>query len=163
MQRPWFPGPPTWTLRYHLHSWAGQGAGLRSAGGACRQEPRLPGDALWWPPEVGTAGDCSESWLSKTVSGQKVRAGRELVTEWKPRQMWQLQDLSKGSQHHSWDFRYLFNIFTICLVRFVQPDRDSPHVTMRVEKFDSDVFRQLMEFAHTGKIDLQPRTITGIN
>ena len=29
--------------------------------------------------------------------------------------------------------------------------------------FDSDVFRQLMEFAHTGRLDLQPRTITGFS
>ena len=33
---------------------------------------------------------------------------------------------------------------------------------MRVEKFEPDVFRQLMEFAHTGRLDLQPRTITGV-
>ncbi|XP_023340710.1 serine-enriched protein, partial [Eurytemora carolleeae] len=36
------------------------------------------------------------------------------------------------------------------------------HVTVRVDMFESDVFRQLMEFAHTGRIDLQPRTITGV-
>ena len=29
--------------------------------------------------------------------------------------------------------------------------------TAQVEKFDPDVFRQLMEFAHTGRLDLQPR------
>ena len=27
----------------------------------------------------------------------------------------------------------------------------------KVDKFDPDVFRQLMEFAHTGRLDLQPR------
>ena len=33
--------------------------------------------------------------------------------------------------------------------------------TTQVEKFDPDVFRQLMEFAHTGRLDLQPR-LTGM-
>ena len=36
------------------------------------------------------------------------------------------------------------------------------HTTVRVDRFEPDVFRQLMEFAHTGTVDLQPRTITGI-
>ena len=54
------------------------------------------------------------------------------------------------------------SLVTVGLIySFLQPERDTPHVTMRVDKFDSDVFRQLMEFAHTGKLDLQPRTITG--
>ena len=43
-----------------------------------------------------------------------------------------------------------------------QSELETSHMTMRVERFDSDVFRQLMEFAHTGRIDLQPRTITGV-
>ena len=27
--------------------------------------------------------------------------------------------------------------------------------------FEADVFRQIMEFVHTGKVELQPRTIVG--
>lgn len=33
---------------------------------------------------------------------------------------------------------------------------------MRVNGFEPDVFRQLMEFAHTGRVDLMPRTIIGV-
>ena len=38
----------------------------------------------------------------------------------------------------------------------------STHTTLRVTGFEPDVFRQLMEFAHTGRVDLMPRTITGV-
>ena len=42
-------------------------------------------------------------------------------------------------------------------------DRDSSsHTTLRVTGFEPDVFRQLMEFAHTGRVDLMPRTIIGV-
>ena len=42
-------------------------------------------------------------------------------------------------------------------------DRDSSsHTTLRVTGFEADVFRQLMEFAHTGRVDLMPRTIIGV-
>ena len=33
---------------------------------------------------------------------------------------------------------------------------------MRVSGPEPDVFRQLMEFAHTGRVDLMPRTIIGV-
>ena len=35
------------------------------------------------------------------------------------------------------------------------------HLTIRIEEFEADVFRQLMEYIHTGRLDLQPRTIIG--
>ena len=42
-------------------------------------------------------------------------------------------------------------------------DHDSSsHTTLRVTGFEPDVFRQLMEFAHTGRVDLMPRTIIGV-
>ena len=35
------------------------------------------------------------------------------------------------------------------------------HVTMLVEEFDPDVFRQIIEYIHTSCITLQPRTLLG--
>ena len=35
------------------------------------------------------------------------------------------------------------------------------HLTIRIKMFEADVFRQIMEFVHTGKVELQPRTIVG--
>ena len=41
-------------------------------------------------------------------------------------------------------------------------DMGQSHTTVRVTGFEPDVFRQLMEFAHTGRVDLMPRTIIGV-
>ena len=44
----------------------------------------------------------------------------------------------------------------------IERDLAQSHITMRVSGPEPDVFRQLMEFAHTGRVDLMPRTIIGV-
>lgn len=41
---------------------------------------------------------------------------------------------------------------------FLQP---SQHKTLIIEEFEPDVFRQLIEYIHTGAVTLQPRTLLG--
>jgi hypothetical protein len=36
------------------------------------------------------------------------------------------------------------------------------HQTLIIEEFEPDVFRQLIEYIHTGCVTLQPRTLLGI-
>ena len=36
-----------------------------------------------------------------------------------------------------------------------------PHQTMIIEEFEPDVFRQLIEYIHTGCVTLQARTLLG--
>ena len=36
------------------------------------------------------------------------------------------------------------------------------HQTMIIEEFEPDVFRQLIEYIHTGCVTLQPRTLLGV-
>ena len=42
-----------------------------------------------------------------------------------------------------------------------QPTSDLHHQTLIIEEFEPDVFRQLIEYAHTGCVTLQPRTLLG--
>ncbi|KAG8320936.1 hypothetical protein J6590_057332 [Homalodisca vitripennis] len=35
------------------------------------------------------------------------------------------------------------------------------HATLIIEEFEPDVFRQLIEYIHTGCVTLQPRTLLG--
>jgi hypothetical protein len=35
------------------------------------------------------------------------------------------------------------------------------HQTLIIEEFEPDVFRQLIEYIHTGCVTLQPRTLLG--
>ena len=37
----------------------------------------------------------------------------------------------------------------------------SSHQTLIIEEFEPDVFRQLIEYTHTGCVTLQPRTLLG--
>lgn len=37
------------------------------------------------------------------------------------------------------------------------------HQTLIIEEFEPDVFRQLIEYIHTGCVTLQPRTLLGKN
>lgn len=37
----------------------------------------------------------------------------------------------------------------------------SQHKTLIIEEFEPDVFRQLIEYIHTGAVTLQPRTLLG--
>ncbi|XP_021959547.1 serine-enriched protein isoform X2 [Folsomia candida] len=37
-----------------------------------------------------------------------------------------------------------------------------PHQTLIIEEFEPDVFRQLIEYIHTGYVTLQPRTLLGV-
>lgn len=43
---------------------------------------------------------------------------------------------------------------------FVQPSSQQ-HQTLIIEEFEPDVFRQLIEYIHTGCVTLQPRTLLG--
>lgn len=36
-----------------------------------------------------------------------------------------------------------------------------PHQTLIIDEFEPDVFRQLIEYIHTGCVTLQPRTLLG--
>ena len=42
----------------------------------------------------------------------------------------------------------------------LQPNQ-SQHQTLIIEEFEPDVFRQLIEYVHTGCVTLQPRTLLG--
>ena len=42
----------------------------------------------------------------------------------------------------------------------MQPIQDT-HQTLIIEEFEPDVFRQLIEYIHTGCVTLQPRTLLG--
>ncbi len=42
-----------------------------------------------------------------------------------------------------------------------QPSSDHHHQTLIIEEFEPDVFRQLIEYIHTGCVTLQPRTLLG--
>ena len=42
-----------------------------------------------------------------------------------------------------------------------QPAPENPHQTLIIEEFEPDVFRQLIEYIHTGCVTLQPRTLLG--
>lgn len=46
-------------------------------------------------------------------------------------------------------------------VSSVQPSCQQ-HQTLIIEEFEPDVFRQLIEYIHTGCVTLQPRTLLGI-
>lgn len=43
---------------------------------------------------------------------------------------------------------------------FLQPSGQQ-HQTLIIEEFEPDVFRQLIEYIHTGCVTLQPRTLLG--
>ena len=45
---------------------------------------------------------------------------------------------------------------------FPQPPLKNEHQTFIIEEFEPDVFRQLIEYIHTGSITLQPRTLLGV-
>lgn len=44
----------------------------------------------------------------------------------------------------------------------LQPSSNQHH-TLIIEEFEPDVFRQLIEYIHTGCVTLQPRTLLGKN
>ena len=44
---------------------------------------------------------------------------------------------------------------------FQQPVLQNQHQTLIIEEFEPDVFRQLIEYIHTGCVTLQPRTLLG--
>lgn len=46
------------------------------------------------------------------------------------------------------------------LFTFAQPSSQQ-HQTLIIEEFEPDVFRQLIEYIHTGCVTLQPRTLLG--
>lgn len=39
--------------------------------------------------------------------------------------------------------------------------QSNQHATLIIEEFEPDVFRQLIEYIHTGCVTLQPRTLLG--
>lgn len=43
-----------------------------------------------------------------------------------------------------------------------QESQDEEHQTLIIEEFEPDVFRQLIEYIHTGCVTLQPRTLLGV-
>lgn len=48
------------------------------------------------------------------------------------------------------------------MILFFQPSSQQ-HQTLIIEEFEPDVFRQLIEYIHTGCVTLQPRTLLGKN
>lgn len=44
---------------------------------------------------------------------------------------------------------------------FVPQPQSNQHHTLIIEEFEPDVFRQLIEYIHTGCVTLQPRTLLG--
>ena len=46
-------------------------------------------------------------------------------------------------------------------IYFQQPVLQNQHQTLIIEEFEPDVFRQLIEYIHTGCVTLQPRTLLG--
>jgi hypothetical protein len=67
--------------------------------------------------------------------------------------------LSKAflSQHFSNCCAYNNGNFSL----FPQPTGQA-HQTLIIEEFEPDVFRQLIEYIHTGQVCLQPRTLLGV-
>ena len=45
---------------------------------------------------------------------------------------------------------------------FAHFDKVEEHQTLIIEEFEPDVFRQLIEYIHTGCVTLQPRTLLGV-
>ena len=52
VQWPKILSPPPWTVRHHLHSWAGQRASMCGKGSPGGKKPCLSGNVLWWSPKV---------------------------------------------------------------------------------------------------------------
>ena len=50
----------------------------------------------------------------------------------------------------------------IDLFSFKHQSLNNQHQTLIIEEFEPDVFRQLIEYIHTGCVTLQPRTLLGI-
>ena len=48
-------------------------------------------------------------------------------------------------------------------IYFQQPVLQNQHQTLIIEEFEPDVFRQLIEYIHTGCVTLQPRTLLGLS
>jgi len=48
------------------------------------------------------------------------------------------------------------------VVKEKQPVLQNQHQTLIIEEFEPDVFRQLIEYIHTGCVTLQPRTLLGV-
>lgn len=44
---------------------------------------------------------------------------------------------------------------------FLTQPSSQQHQTLIIEEFEPDVFRQLIEYIHTGCVTLQPRTLLG--
>ncbi|XP_014611688.1 PREDICTED: serine-enriched protein isoform X1 [Polistes canadensis] len=44
----------------------------------------------------------------------------------------------------------------------IQEPQSNQHHTLTIEEFEPDVFRQLIEYIHTGCVTLQPRTLLGV-
>ena len=45
---------------------------------------------------------------------------------------------------------------------FLKSQPTNAHQTLIIEEFEPDVFRQLIEYIHTGQVCLQPRTLLGV-
>ena len=78
-----------------------------------------------------------------------------------------LQPFQESQPHYYPSFRLgEEKTFNYLSKHLFQIERDTGsghcHTNMRVTGFEPDVFRQLMEFAHTGRVDLMPRTIVGV-
>lgn len=61
-------------------------------------------------------------------------------------------------------FHITSNVFFIMLWTFLilQQPTGQQHQTLIIEEFEPDVFRQLIEYIHTGQVCLQPRTLLGV-
>jgi BTB/POZ domain/BTB And C-terminal Kelch len=60
---------------------------------------------------------------------------------------------------HNLSFLFVFCCSVLCTLR--QPTGQQ-HQTLIIEEFEPDVFRQLIEYIHTGQVCLQPRTLLGV-
>ncbi|EZA58798.1 Serine-enriched protein [Ooceraea biroi] len=52
--------------------------------------------------------------------------------------------------------------FTITIRLCINNPQSNQHHTLIIEEFEPDVFRQLIEYIHTGCVTLQPRTLLGV-
>ncbi|KAK6617868.1 hypothetical protein RUM43_014097 [Polyplax serrata] len=60
----------------------------------------------------------------------------------------------------SYSVWYICNLAHLILFDYCLPQSNQHH-TLIVEEFEPDVFRQLIEYIHTGCVTLQPRTLLG--
>lgn len=56
---------------------------------------------------------------------------------------------------------FKIQVFIILIHNFIIQPNSQQHQTLIIEEFEPDVFRQLIEYIHTGCVTLQPRTLLG--